>query len=79
MPFYIFGILLARFVSVMCGNSFLLYVAILNLILNVVMNILLMKIMGVAGIALSTAIVYSVSTTVLCWIVVSTINRKNEQ
>jgi len=79
VPFYILGTLFARFVSVMSGNSFLLYVAILNLFLNVVMNVALMQMMGVAGIALSTAIVYCVSTALLGWIVVSTINRENGQ
>ncbi len=65
IPFYLLGTLFARLVSVLRGNRVLLYGAIINVIINAVMNLILMRFMGAAGIALSTAIVYFVSTLFL--------------
>jgi len=76
IPFFILGTLFARFVSVIRRNVFLLYVSALNLFLNVVLNFVLMQIMGVAGIALSTSIVYCVATALLYWIVITTIKSE---
>lgn len=77
VPFYVLGTMLARFVSALQGNKFLLYVSAFNLLLNIILNLMLMKIMGIAGIALSTAIVYFVSTTLLCWISLKKIAEKS--
>src|SRR6266480_5329686 len=65
IPFYLLGTLFARLVSALRGNRVLLYGAIINVIINAGMNIILMRFMGAAGIALSTAIVYFVSTLFL--------------
>lgn len=75
-PFYILGTLFARFISVMSGNKFLLYGAIISLLINAVMNFILMKIIGVAGIALSTSIVYLIAVIFLYWILVLTLSKE---
>ncbi|HWZ41868.1 MAG TPA: lipid II flippase MurJ [Candidatus Saccharimonadales bacterium] len=59
IPFYIWGILLVRFLSAVRRNDLVMYASALNLMLNVVFNLVLMKKWGIAGIALSTSLVYA--------------------
>jgi putative peptidoglycan lipid II flippase len=61
IPFYIAGIMVVRVISSMQANQILLWGAAINLSVNVILNYLLMKWLGVAGIALSTSFVYLVS------------------
>lgn len=61
VPFYVFGILLVRLISALKANHVLMWGAMISVVLNVTLDYLLMKWMGVAGIALSTAAVYFVS------------------
>ena len=63
IPFYIGGILVVRLISSLRANHILMWGAVINLIVNVVLNYLLMQWLGVAGIALSTAFVYLLSFT----------------
>ena len=65
LPFYIASVLMSRVVVSMQANSFILVITALALVNNIVFNRLLMVHYGAAGIALSTAIVYFVSTLVL--------------
>jgi len=50
-----------RVVSALKRNGLLMAIAALNTVLNAVLNLVLMRHYGVAGIALSTSIVYLVS------------------
>jgi len=59
LVFYMLGILFVRLISSMKGNGVLLCSAMISLPLNALLNYLLMKHMGVAGIALSTVLVYA--------------------
>lgn len=61
IPFYIMGTLIVRLISAMRANQILMWGAVLNLIVNIVFNLIFMRAWGVAGIALSTAVVYLVS------------------
>lgn len=61
LPTYTVGILGVKFVSAKLGNRILMYGAIINMTTNIVLNIIFMRIFGVAGIALSTAFVYLIS------------------
>jgi putative peptidoglycan lipid II flippase len=65
IPFYVGGFLFVRFISSIKRNDVLMYGAGINLILDIVLNLLLMRVWGVAGIALSTSLVYAVSFTFL--------------
>ena len=56
-PFYLWGVLLARMAVAMRLRRIILWGGALNLLVNIAMNYLLMKPLGVKGIALSTAIV----------------------
>ena len=57
IPFYVAGIMIVRLISSLKGNYILMKASMLNLILNIVLNFVLLKWMGVSGIALSTSFV----------------------
>lgn len=61
IPFYVCATLYVRFLSAMRRNDLLMYASALNLVLDIVLNLLLMRRWGVAGIALSTSFVYVIS------------------
>jgi len=67
VPFYLLGIIHVRAISALQRNSILMWGAVISLSLNIVMNLILMRLLGVAGIALSTAIVYLVAWIYLRW------------
>jgi putative peptidoglycan lipid II flippase len=61
IPFYILVILGLRLISALKRNFVLMVIAGVNMALNVILNLILMRYMSVAGIALSTSCVYLVS------------------
>lgn len=61
IPFYILGNMGVRMISALKHNSWLTAIAGINMVLNIALNWILMKYAGVAGIALSTSLVYLVS------------------
>lgn len=65
IPFYLLGILGVRFLSAELNNSFTFRTTIVGAILNVVLDLVLIEIMGLKGIALSTSIVYAVTTSLI--------------
>ena len=76
LPFYLWGIVLVR-VAVALGMNWQIVVgSTLNLVINIAMNYLLMKPLGVTGIALSTAIVYLGSACYFTAAIHSAMKRK---
>jgi len=65
IPFYIGSILFVRFLHAMRRNEILMCGSAINLVLDIILNLVLMKRFGVAGIALSTSLVYLVSLAFL--------------
>jgi putative peptidoglycan lipid II flippase len=65
IPFYVLSILFVRFITAVRRNDILMYASLINLILDVVLNLVLMRIWHVAGIALSTSIMYIVSFLII--------------
>jgi putative peptidoglycan lipid II flippase len=65
LPFYVTGILVVRLISSLKANFVLVWGCVLNFIVNVVLNYVLMQWLEVAGIALSTSVVYLVSLVYL--------------
>jgi putative peptidoglycan lipid II flippase len=61
LPFYFLGILIVRLISSLKMNRILMQAALINLLSKVIFNYFLMKQLGVAGIALSTTLVYVIS------------------
>lgn len=58
ITFYLLGILIVRLLSAMRENNILMYSTLLSVPLNIFLNYILMKFMGISGIALSTVLVY---------------------
>ncbi len=65
IPFYAASILYVRLISSLGRNHLLTICTVLSIVLNIVLNYVLMQRMGVAGIALSTSIVYAVACVFL--------------
>jgi putative peptidoglycan lipid II flippase len=61
VPFYYLGILNVRLAAAYKANSLLLWTASVNLVVNVTLDVVLMRWLGVAGIALSSAGAYLTS------------------
>jgi putative peptidoglycan lipid II flippase len=61
IPFYFLAQLGVRLISALKKNWVLMAIAGVNMVVNVVFNLILMRYLGVAGIALSTSFVYLVS------------------
>lgn len=62
VPFYFLGVLIVRLISSLRMNHILMQAAIINLICKITLNYLLMQQLEAAGIALSTTLVYLVSS-----------------
>ena len=67
IPFYLGGILVVRLISSVRANHLLMWGAAINAVLNLALDIVLMRWLGVAGIALSTAGVYA-GSFVFVWL-----------
>jgi len=67
IPFFALGIIAVRLLSALRGNRVLMWVSIMNFVTNIAGNYVFMRVWGVAGIALSTSVVYAISAIVLCW------------
>jgi len=63
-----------RLLSASSANRTLMWLSIGNFITNIVGNYLFMQFWGVAGIALSTSLVYAIAATVAYYCVVRRIN-----
>jgi len=62
IPFYVLAILGVRLISAMGRNDILMKISFVNLVINIAGNYIFMQYFGVAGIALSTSLVYLLST-----------------
>jgi putative peptidoglycan lipid II flippase len=79
IPFYVLATLGVRLVSALKRNGVLMGIAAWNTTLNAVLNWVLMRRYGVAGIALSTSIVYVVSCSLIFFFTYMMIGRKSSQ
>jgi putative peptidoglycan lipid II flippase len=67
IPFQILIVLFSRFLAAARRNELLLYGGAISLALDIVLNLLLMRRLGVAGIALSTSIVSALAAAYVLW------------
>jgi putative peptidoglycan lipid II flippase len=79
IPFYLLCVLGMRMMSALKQNLLILGIATITTTLNVVLNLVLMRTYGVAGIALSTAIVFFTSASLILITVHLLIRRKQAQ
>lgn len=76
VPFYTLGILAVRLISALQANRVLMWGSAISLVLNGVLDYALMQKMGVAGIALSTSLVYVASFLYLFVMVTRALQRR---
>ncbi len=79
IPFYIASLLMSKVVIAIQANWFTLATAVFSLVSNFIFNVILMRFYGVAGIALSTALVYTLSTFILYGYLMRAVNRLARQ
>ncbi len=77
IPFYIASLLMSRVVLALQASWFTLATAVVSLSANIVFNLIFMRWYGVAGIALSTAMVYALSTLMLSLFLIHRITKKD--
>ncbi|PWT76535.1 MAG: virulence factor MviN [Chloroflexi bacterium] len=70
VPLYLAGIIVVRLISALKANHILMWGCVLNFIVNIVLNYTFMQWLDVAGIALSTFVVYAISVTFLSYMLV---------
>jgi putative peptidoglycan lipid II flippase len=79
IPFFVLGSLFVRFLSSIKRNDVLMYGAVISLVLDVGLNLVLMRVWGVAGIALSTSLVYAASCLFLSIYSVKLLSRERSR
>ncbi|MGE3889153.1 MAG: murein biosynthesis integral membrane protein MurJ [Vicinamibacterales bacterium] len=65
IPFYVAGIVLVRLVTALGSTRALTWISLVNTLLNAVLNLVLIRYMGLPGIALATSLMYLASFTML--------------
>lgn len=75
IPFYIGGILLIRVISSLQSNQILMWISGFNLIVKIILNYVFVRWIGVAGIALSTSLMYLGSFVFIYCFVRLTLNK----
>jgi putative peptidoglycan lipid II flippase len=78
VPVFVTGIFLVRVISSMGRNGLLLYIAISNVLLNILFDYVFMRWMGVPGIALATSAVYTVALGIAACAVFVLLRREKE-
>lgn len=76
IPFYVVGGLAARVVVALQATRFVMALSLVGLVANIVLNLIFMKHLGAAGIALSTVIVHLISAFFGCLYVVTEMRRR---
>ena len=66
IPFFVVSRVFYRFIVALGRNDLILYCGAINLALDIVLNIVLMRFIGVAGIALATSL-WAVATFAFLW------------
>ena len=79
IPFYMLGLMFVRVMSAFQANHLLMYGTAISVVVNIGLNVVFMKQLGVAGIALSTSGVYFVSCVYLALIAWRLIERESER
>lgn len=75
-PFFLIGILGVRLLSALKMNQVLMFIAAISLIVNIIGNYIFMKYLGVAGISLSTSLVYLISMILILFSVYSKLRKR---
>lgn len=67
VPFYLCTLIIVKFLTSINKNSFMAWISLANLIINLVLNIIFVKFYGVYGLAVSTSLVLIISSCFYFW------------
>ena len=62
VPFYLCTLIIVKFLTSINKNSFMAWISLANLIINIILNVILIKHYGVFGLAMSTSLVFIISS-----------------
>ena len=62
VPFYLCTLIMVKFLTSINKNSFMAWTSLANLVINIILNIILIKYYGVYGLAFSTSLVLIISS-----------------
>jgi len=62
VPFYLCTLIIVKFLTSINKNSFMAWISLVNLIINIILNIILIRYYGVYGLAMSTSLVFIISS-----------------
>jgi putative peptidoglycan lipid II flippase len=79
LPVYVLGILFVRLLSALKANHILMWGTLISFTLNITLDFVLMKWLGVSGIALSTGVVYLGALGYLSFMALRVLRRAEEQ
>jgi putative peptidoglycan lipid II flippase len=74
IPFYLLSMVGVRLLTAMRGTKVVMWVSFCTFVVNVVANLLCMRLWGLPGIALSTSLVYGLSMVLVLWAVFRRLN-----
>ena len=75
IPSYVTGLVMVKFLTSINKNNFMVLASIINLLLNVVLNYMLIKSMGVYGLALATSLV-SIINSIILYVYIIKLNKE---
>ena len=76
IPFYVAGILGVRLLNALGKGRSIMLICAANMLVNVFGNLILMRWMGVAGIALSTSLVYLLSCVLVFYVILTELKQR---
>jgi putative peptidoglycan lipid II flippase len=79
IPFHLLAMMGARVLSASARNQLVMWAGGVNLVLNILGNVILIRFMGLDGIALSTSVVLFVSCLTVSWMVAATLKARSAQ
>jgi putative peptidoglycan lipid II flippase len=77
IPFYICNILVIRLISALRANYILMWGALVNSLVNIGLNLVFIKYMGIAGIALSTSCMYIICVSFTSYFCFKVLKQRN--
>ena len=75
IPSYVTGLVMVKFLTSINKNNFMVLASIINLLLNIVLNYMLIKSMGVYGLALATSLV-SIINSIILYVYIIKLNKE---
>jgi putative peptidoglycan lipid II flippase len=79
IPVFVLGMFVVKLISALQANRILMWGSGINLVCNIICNYIFMKWLGIAGIALSTSLMYLISTSFLLVMALRLIKKSSNE